>query len=155
MAESNVQRTLIIAKPDAVQRGLVGTVLSRLEQRGLRLVALRLLQIDRDLAERHYGVHKGKPFFAGLVQYIISTPVVVAVFEGANAVATARATIGATNPADAAMGTIRGDFALEISRNLVHGSDSVDNALHEISLYFQPEDLVTYQRDIDQWISEG
>jgi nucleoside-diphosphate kinase len=155
MADSNVQRTLIIAKPDAVQRGLVGTVLGRLEQRGLRIVALRLLQIDRDLAERHYGVHKGKPFFAGLVEYIISTPVVVAVFEGPNAVATARATIGATNPADAAMGTIRGDFALEISRNLVHGSDSVDNALQEISLYFQPEDLVTYRRDVDQWISEG
>ncbi len=155
MANNNVQRTLIIAKPDAVQRGLVGTVLGRLERRGLRIVALRLLQIDRDLAERHYGVHRGKPFFAGLVEYIISTPVVVAVFEGPNAVATARATIGATNPADAAMGTIRGDFALEISRNLVHGSDSVENALHEISLYFQPGDLATYRRDIDQWVSES
>lgn len=155
MADNNMQRTLIIAKPDAVQRGLVGTVLSRLERRGLRIVALRLLQIDRDLAERHYGVHKGKPFFAGLVEYIIATPVVVAVFEGPNAVATARATIGATNPAEAAMGTIRGDFALEISRNLVHGSDSAENALQEISLYFQPEDLTTYRRDIDQWVSES
>ena len=155
MADNKTQQTLIIAKPDAVQRGLVGTVLGRLERRGLRIVALRLLHIDRELAERHYAVHKGKPFFAGLVDYIISTPVAVAVFEGPNAVASARATIGATNPLDAAMGTIRGDFALEISRNLVHGSDSVENARHEISLYFRPEELAAYRRDIDQWVSES
>ena len=154
MADSNIQQTLIIAKPDAVQRGLIGTVLGRLEQRGLRIVALRLLQIDRELAERHYAEHQGKSFFAGLVEYITSTPVALAVFEGPNAVAAARATMGATNPLAAATGTIRGDYALEIGRNLVHGSDSVESARKEIALYFRPEELVTYRRDIDQWVSE-
>jgi nucleoside-diphosphate kinase len=154
MADSNIQQTLIIAKPDAVQRGLIGTVLGRLEQRGLRIVALRLLQIDRELAERHYAEHQGKPFFVGLVEYITSTPVALAVFEGPNAVAAARASMGATNPLAAATGTIRGDYALEIGRNLVHGSDSVESARQEIALYFRPEELVTYRRDIDQWVSE-
>ncbi len=154
MADSTLQQTLIIAKPDAVQRGLVGTVLGRLERRGLRLAALRLLHFDRDLAERHYAVHKGKPFFAGLVEYMMSTPGVVAVFEGPTAVAVARAAIGATNPAEADAGTIRGDFALEISRNLVHGSDSVENAQYEISLYFAPEAIADYRRAIDPWVTE-
>ncbi|MGH2344041.1 MAG: nucleoside-diphosphate kinase [Chloroflexota bacterium] len=149
-----MQQTLIIAKPDAVQRGLIGAVLGRLEQRGLRIVALKFLQIDRELAERHYAEHRGKPFFAGLVEYIISTPVALAVFEGPNAVAAARATMGATNPLVAATGTIRGDYGLEISRNLVHGSDSVESAGREISLYFRPEEVVTYRRAIDQWVSE-
>jgi nucleoside-diphosphate kinase len=154
MAENTVQRTLIIVKPDAVHRGLIGTVIGRLEARGLRVAALRLLHIDRNLAEHHYAVHKGKPFFPGLVEYISSTPVAVAVFEGPNAVAVARATIGATNPAEAAVGTIRGDFALEISRNLVHGSDSVESANHEIALYFRPEEITDYRRAIDPWLTE-
>lgn len=154
MAESTVQQTLIIVKPDAMQRGLIGAVIGRLERRGLRVAAMRLMQIDRALAERHYEVHRGKGFFVGLVEYISSTPVVVAVFEGPNAVAVARATIGATNPAEAATGTIRGDFALEIGRNLVHGSDSVETARHEISLYFRPEEIVGYRRAIDPWITE-
>lgn len=154
MAENTIQRTLIIVKPDAVHRGLIGTVIGRLEARGLRVAALRFLRIDQDLAERHYAVHKGKPFFPGLVEYIGSAPVAVAVFEGPNAVAAARATIGATNPAEAAGGTIRGDFALEIGRNLVHGSDSVESANHEIALYFQPEEIAEYRRAIDPWLTE-
>lgn len=154
MVDGKTQQTLIIVKPDGVQRGLIGTIIDRFERRGLRVVAMRFLQIDRELAERHYGVHRGKPFFEGLVTYISSTPVVIAVLEGPNAVSVARATMGATNPAEAAPGTIRGDLALEISRNLVHGSDSVESAIHEIGLYFRPEEIVQYARDIDQWVAE-
>jgi nucleoside-diphosphate kinase len=154
MVDGKTQQTLIIVKPDGVQRGLIGTIIDRFERRGLRVVALRFLHIDRELAERHYGVHRGKPFFEGLVTYISSTPVVIAVFEGPNAVSVARATMGATNPAEAAPGTIRGDLALEISRNLVHGSDSVESAIHEIGLYFRPVEIVQYARDIDQWVAE-
>lgn len=149
-----VQRTLIIVKPDGVQRGLIGPIISRFERRGLKVVALRLLQIDRALAERHYGIHRGKGFFEGLVSYITSGPVVVAVLEGANAVSVVRTTMGATNAAEAAPGTIRGDYALEIGRNLVHGSDSPESAEHEIALYFQPGDLIAYQRSVEPWISE-
>lgn len=154
MVDAKTQQTLIIVKPDGVQRGLIGTIIDRFERRGLRVVAMRFLHIDRELAERHYGVHRGKPFFEGLVTYISSTPVVIAVLEGPNAVSVARATMGATNPAEAAPGTIRGDLALEISRNLVHGSDSVESAIHEIGLYFRPEEIVQYARDIDQWVAE-
>lgn len=154
MADDKTQQTLIIVKPDGIQRGLIGTIVDRFERRGLRVVAMRMLHIDRELAERHYGVHRGKPFFEGLVTYISSTPVVVAVLEGPHAVAVARATMGSTNPADAAPGTIRGDLALEISRNLVHGSDSVESAEHEIGLYFRPDDIVRYTRDVDQWVAE-
>ena len=154
MVDGKTQQTLIIVKPDGVQRGLIGTIIDRFERRGLRVMAMRFLHIDRELAERHYGVHRGKPFFEGLVTYISSTPVVIAVLEGPNAVSVARATMGATNPAEAAPGTIRGDLALEISRNLVHGSDSVESAIHEIGLYFRPEEIVQYARDIDQWVAE-
>jgi nucleoside-diphosphate kinase len=155
MAARETQRTLIIVKPDGVQRGLVGTILERFEGRGLKLVALRLMQIDRDLAERHYGVHRGKPFFEGLVAYITSSPVVVGVLEGPRAIAVVRSTMGATNAAEAAPGTIRGDFALEIGRNLVHGSDAEDTAAFEIGLYFQPSEIVSYERAIEGWIVEG
>ena len=150
-----VQRTLIIVKPDGVQRGLVGTIVERLERRGLQLVGLRLMQIERELAERHYAAHVGKGFFPGLVAYITSAPVVVAVLEGADAIAVVRATMGATSPAAAAPGTIRGDFALEIGRNLVHGSDSEESAAQEIGLYFRPEELLSYRKDIARWISEA
>jgi nucleoside-diphosphate kinase len=154
MGRANTQQTLVILKPDAVQRGLVGPILERFERRGLKLVAMRLIAIDRDLAERHYGVHKGKGFFEGLVTYITSGPVVVAVLEGANAIAVVRTTMGATNASEAAPGTIRGDFAVEIGRNLVHGSDSEQSARDEIALYFGAEDVVNYSRALDPWIFE-
>jgi nucleoside-diphosphate kinase len=149
-----MQRTLIIVKPDAVQRGLIGGVLSRLEARGLKLVGLKLIAVDEALARRHYGVHEGKPFFAGLIQYITSSPVVVGVFEGPEAIAVVRATVGATNPVAAAPGTIRGDWALEIGRNLIHASDSPETAATEVALYFGPEELVSYERATDRWILE-
>ena len=149
-----MERTLVILKPDAVQRGLVGAILDRFERRGLQLVGMRLIQIDGPLAERHYGEHKGKGFYEGLVAYITSSPVVVAVLEGPNAVAVVRTTMGSTNPKDAAPGTIRGDFAVEIGRNLVHGSDSLDSAARELGLYFADEDLVAYRRAVQPWVTE-
>ncbi|MBX5490170.1 MAG: nucleoside-diphosphate kinase [Chloroflexi bacterium] len=149
-----MERTLIIVKPDAVQRGLIGAVLSRLEARGLRLVALKLMQIDEALARRHYAEHEGKPFFAGLVDYITSSPVVVGVLEGPNAIEAVRATVGATNPVKAAPGTIRGDLALEIGRNLVHASDGPATAQREIALFFRDAELLSYERAIDRWVVE-
>ena len=149
-----MERTLIIVKPDAVQRGLIGTVLGRLEARGLKLVGLKLMAIDEGLARRHYGEHEGKPFFAGLVEYITSSPVVVGVLEGRDAVAAVRATVGATKPVEAAPGTIRGDLALEIGCNLVHASDAPQTAEREVALFFRPEELVGYERATDRWISE-
>lgn len=149
-----MDRTLIIVKPDAVQRGLIGQVIARLEARGLKLVALKLIQVDEALARRHYGEHEGKPFFAGLITYITSSPVVVGVLEGRDAVAVVRSTVGATNPVAAAPGTIRGDWALEIGRNLIHASDSPDTAAREVALFFRPEELVSYERATDRWIFE-
>lgn len=150
-----MERTLVLIKPDAVQRGLVGTIMSRLERTGLKLVALKLLRIDNDLAQRHYAIHQDKPFFEGLVSFIMSSPIVAAIFEGPRAVEIVRKTMGATDPAEAAPGTIRGDFALEIGRNVVHGSDSPDNAQQEIGLFFSPEDVLDYQREVDRWITES
>lgn len=149
-----MERTLVIIKPDAVQRGLIGTIMARLEGRGLKLVGLKMIHIDQDLAKRHYAVHEGKPFFEKLISYITSCPVVVAVFEGARAVQVVRNTMGATNPMEAAPGTIRGDLALEIGRNLIHGSDSLETAEQEISLFFQPGELHHYERSIDRWVFE-
>jgi nucleoside-diphosphate kinase len=151
---ADTQKTLIILKPDAVQRGLAGTLLSRFEQKGLRIAALKLLQIDRALAEQHYAVHQGKPFYEGLVQFITSGPVVVGVLEGPNAIEATRNLMGATNPVTAAPGSIRGEFALEIGQNLVHGSDAPETAEHEIGLYFKANEIVSYQRDVDRWIAE-
>jgi len=131
-----MERTLIILKPDAVQRGLIGPIITRLEQRGLRFAAMKLMQITPDLAARHYAIHKGKPFYEGLVQFITSGPVVVAVIEGKDAINIVRKTLGATSPANAEPGTIRADFGLEIGRNLVHGSDGPDTAATEIPLFF-------------------
>lgn len=150
-----MERTLIIVKPDGVQRGLTGEIIKRFEQRGLRIVGMKFMHVSRDLAERHYGIHKEKPFFAGLVNYIISAPVVVIALEGTNAVQVARNTIGATKPNEAAAGTIRGDLALEIGRNLVHGSDSVDNGKQEIALWFKAEELYDWKRSTDPWIFEN
>lgn len=149
-----MERTLIIIKPDAVQRGLSGEILRRFEQRGLRIVGMKFMQVSRELAQKHYAVHEGKPFYEGLVGYITSAPVVVIALEGTNAVEAARGTIGATNPSKAAAGTIRADFALEIGRNLVHGSDSVENGEIEIANFFSQDELVAWSRATDTWIFE-
>jgi nucleoside-diphosphate kinase len=149
-----MERSLIILKPDAVQRGLIGPILTRLEQRGLRLAGLKMMQISESLARRHYAVHEGKPFFEGLVSYITSGPVIVAVITGNNVVQIVRTMLGATNPAQAAPGTIRGDFALDVGRNLMHASDSPENGEHEVSLFFQPDELLELSRSVDPWIYE-
>jgi nucleoside-diphosphate kinase len=149
-----VERTLVILKPDAVQRGLIGQVTARLEQRGLKLAGMKFIQIDNDLAARHYAVHKGKPFYEGLIKYITSSPVVVQVWEGKRVIETVRRTCGATNPIDADVGTIRADFGVEIGRNLIHASDGAETAAYEIPLYFKEEELVAWSRATDQWIVE-
>jgi nucleoside-diphosphate kinase len=145
------ERTLVLIKPDAVQRLLTGRILSRFEERGLKLVGLKLVRVSRDLAERHYAVHKQKPFFGSLVDFITSSPLVAAAVEGPNAIAVVRAMVGATRPHEAAPGTIRGDFALETAQNLVHASDGQETAASELALWFRPEELVDYERDIDRW----
>ncbi len=149
-----MERTLVLVKPDGVQRGLVGEVIARLERRGLRLAGAKFMQVSREMAERHYAVHQGKPFYEGLVNYIISAPVMALVWEGPNAVAAVRQTMGATRPTEAAPGTIRHDFALTIGRNLTHASDTPENGEKEVSLWFKPEELVQWQRPIDGWIFE-
>jgi nucleoside-diphosphate kinase len=150
MAE--LERTLLLVKPDGVQRLLVGRVLARFEERGLKLVGLKLVHVDRALAERHYEVHREKPFFPGLVDFITSGPLVAAALEGPNAVAIVRAMNGATRPHEAAPGTIRGDFAVETAQNLVHASDSPENAAAELALWFRPEELLAYDREVDRWV---
>ena len=146
------ERTLVLIKPDGVQRLLTGRILARYEDRGLKLVGLKLIQVSRDLAERHYAVHREKPFFGGLVDFITSAPLVAAVLEGPNAIAVVRAMNGATRPHEAAPGSIRGDFALETAQNLVHASDGADTAATEIDLWFRPEELLAYDRDVDRWV---
>lgn len=150
-----MERTLIIVKPDGVQRGLIGRVLSRLEERGLRFVGLKLMTVDRDLAERHYGEHSEKPFFGDLVSFITSSPVVAGVVEGPDAIKVTRTIVGATNPVEAAAGTIRGDFALSIGQNIIHASDKPETAKREIDLFFDADELTSYSRDIDRWIVES
>jgi len=147
-----VDRTLVILKPDAVQRNLIGEIILRLERRGLRVVAMKMMQITADLAQRHYAVHRGKLFFDSLIRYITSGPVVALVVEGTQAIEVIRRMMGSTDPAQAAPGTIRGDFALEMGRNLIHGSDSPESAAYEIGLFFSPEEIVPLSRDIDCWI---
>lgn len=149
-----MERSLIILKPDAVQRGLIGPIMTRLEQRGLKFAGLKLIQVDEALAQQHYGVHQGKPFFESLIQYITSAPVVVMVVVGNHVIQMVRTTVGATNPANAAPGTIRGDFAVEIGRNLIHASDSPENGEQEVALFFRPEELVDWGRSVDSWIYE-
>lgn len=149
---ADVQRTLLLVKPDGVQRQLVGRVLSRFEERGLKIVGLKLVQTDRALAEQHYAVHREKPFFTGLVDFITSAPLVAAALEGPNAIAVVRAMNGATRPHEAEPGSIRGDFALETAQNLVHASDSPENAEAELALWFQPEELLSYDREVDRWV---
>lgn len=149
-----MEKTLILVKPDGVQRGLAGEIIRRFEQRGLKLIGMKLMQMSTDLASRHYAVHEGKPFYEDLVAYITSGPVVAMVWVGNDAIAAARSTMGATNPVQAAPGTIRGDFGMEIGRNLVHGSDSPENGEKEVALFFTEDELVSWQRDGDKWINE-
>lgn len=149
-----MERTLIILKPDAVQRGLTGEIIKRFEQRGLKIVAMKMLKVDRELAETHYDVHRERSFFPGLITYITSSPVVVMALEGKNAVKAARKTIGATKPVEATPGTIRGDFGMEVGRNLVHGSDSVENGKTELALWFNESDLTPHTRINEKWLYE-
>jgi nucleoside-diphosphate kinase len=149
-----MQRTLVIVKPDGVQRALVGPILSRLEARGLKIVGLKLMQVSQQLAARHYAEHEGKPFYPGLLNYITSAPVVVACVEGTSAVQMVRNTVGATNPLNAASGTIRGDLALDIGRNLIHASDAPETADRELALWFNEGEIVSYPREVDRWIFE-
>ncbi len=146
------ERTLVLVKPDGVQRQLVGRILARYEARGLKVAGLKLVHVDRDLAERHYDAHREKPFFAGLVEFIVSAPLVALALDGPNAIAVVRSINGATRPHEAAPGTIRGDFALETAQNIVHASDSPEAAAAELALWFKPEELHDYERDIDRWV---
>ncbi len=148
------ERTLILIKPDGVQRGRIGRLIDRYEARGLRIAGLKLMQADRGLAERHYAVHADKPFFAGLIEFITSGPLVAMAVEGPEAIAVCRAINGATRPNEAAPGSIRGDFALETGMNIVHASDSPENATAELALWFDDAELLDYERAIDAWIVE-
>ena len=150
-----MERTLVLIKPDAVQRGLVGEVIYRLESRGMKIVAMKLLRMDQHLAGRHYEAHVARPFFEGLVEFITSRPLIAMVLQGENAVELTRKTMGATDPLEAAPGTIRGDLASDIGRNLIHGSDSPETAQREIGLFFSPEEITDYPRDIEPWITES
>jgi nucleoside-diphosphate kinase len=149
-----VERTLVIVKPDGVQRGLVGEIMRRFEKRGLKLVALDMRTIDRNVAARHYAEHEGKPFYAGLIDYITSGPVALMVLEGPQAISVVRATIGKTNPVEAAPGTIRGDLGLMTGRNLIHGSDGPESAQREVALFFGDRELNSWERGTDRWIVE-
>ena len=149
-----MERSLVIIKPDGVQRGLIGEIVGRLERRGLRLGALKFMAVEKSLAEQHYAVHKGKPFYEGLIQYITSAPVVVMAWEGSKAIEAVRQTVGATNPTNAAPGTIRADLALDIGRNLIHASDGAETAAFELQLWFKPDELVAWTRDGERWSFE-
>lgn len=149
-----MERTLILVKPDGVQRGLIGEIIGRFERRGLKLIGMKFIQMSTALAEEHYGVHRERPFYQSLVDYITSGPVVAMAWEGKGAIAAARSTMGATNPVAAAPGTIRGDLGMEIGRNLVHGSDSPENGIKEVGFFFREEELVNWSRVTDTWICE-
>jgi nucleoside-diphosphate kinase len=149
-----MERSLVLVKPDGVERGLIGEVFARLERRGLKVIGAKFLQVSQELAETHYAIHKGKPFYAGLIDYITSAPVMAMVWTGPNAIAAIRQTMGATRPTEAAPGSIRHDFALEVGRNLTHASDSVENGEKEVALWFRPEELVEWRRESDRWIFE-
>jgi len=149
-----MERTFVMIKPDGVQRGLIGEIISRIERKGLKIVAMKMLNVERELAERHYEEHRGKPFFESLIEYITSGPVVAMVVEGKNAVSVMRKIVGATNPQEASPGTIRGDFGMDIGRNVIHASDSPESAQREISLFFKPEEIVEYRRIDEEWVYE-
>jgi nucleoside-diphosphate kinase len=149
-----MEQPLVLVKPDGVQRGLVGEVVSRLERRGLKLAAMKLMQVDEALARQHYGEHAERPFFPGLVSFITSGPIVAMVWEAGNAVSLVRQTMGATDPVNSAPGTVRGDLGINIGRNIVHGSDSPESARREIDLFFAPAEILAYSRSTDAWITE-
>jgi nucleoside-diphosphate kinase len=146
------ERTLVLIKPDGVQRQLIGRILARHEERGLKVVGLKLVHVDRDLAERHYDAHREKPFFGGLVDFITSAPLVALALEGPSAISVVRAINGATRPHEAAPGTVRGDFALETAQNIVHASDGPEAAVTELDLWFRSDELLEYERDVDRWV---
>lgn len=149
-----MERTYLMVKPDGVQRGLCGEILSRFERKGLKIVGMKMMVISRETAENHYGEHKGKPFFESLISYITSGPVLAMVLEGENAVAVCRGMMGKTKPLESAPGTIRGDYAMVTGMNIIHGSDSVESAEREISIFFRPEELVSYEKTMDAWVYE-
>lgn len=149
-----MERTLIIIKPDGVERALIGPIITRFEQRGLKIAGMKMMRVSDQLARKHYAIHQGKPFFESLIQYITSAPVVVMALEGPDAIQIARNTIGATKPVEATPGSIRGDLGLMVGRNLVHGSDSPENGAAEIALWFDTSELIDYERAIDRWILE-
>ncbi|MBO8183719.1 MAG: nucleoside-diphosphate kinase [Archaeoglobus sp.] len=152
--EAEFQRTFVMVKPDGVERGVIGEVISRLERKGLKIVGMKMLKIGEELAKNHYAEHKEKPFFDSLVAYITSGPVVAMVVEGKEAIRVVRTLVGATNPIDASPGTIRGDFGMDLGRNIIHASDSEESAEREVSLFFNPDEIFTYERAIDKWIYE-
>ncbi len=147
-----MQRTFAMLKPDTVQRGLMGTVISRFEQKGFTVCAMKLIRVTEELASKHYAVHEGKPFYDGLVKYIMSSPVVAMVLEGPDVITQVRSVVGATRPNEAAPGTIRGDFGVDISNNLVHASDSPENAEYEIGVYFSPDEVLSYDKAVGKWL---
>ena len=149
-----MERSLVLVKPDGVQRGLIGEVISRLERRGLRLVAAKFVSVSRDLAERHYAEHKGKPFYDGLIEYITSAPVMAMAWEGPDAVTAIRQTMGSTKPTESAPGTLRHDFALQVGRNLTHASDKPETGEREVNLWFTGDQLIEWTREIDKWVFE-
>ena len=148
-------RTLVLLKPDAVQRGLVGRIISRLEDRGLKIAGMKLMQLDMDTARKHYAEHVEKPFFKGLASFMMSGPLIAVAVEGKNAVEVVRATMGSTDPQKSAPGTVRGDMAQDIGRNLIHGSDSAESAKRELAIFFKPEEMLSYSRDVDPWVIES
>ncbi len=149
-----METTLLLVKPDGVQRGLVGTIISKIEQRGLNIVGMKMLSVSNELAEAHYAIHKDKPFYNGLISYITSSPVVAIAWQGNKAVSVLRQVLGSTNPTEANPGTIRGDYAIDIGRNLTHGSDSAENGKIEVNLWFTPEELIEWTRNDSKWIFE-
>ena len=149
-----MEKSFVMIKPDGVQRGLIGEIIARLERRGLKMIAAKFMAVTQDLAETHYGIHKGKPFYDGLITYITSAPVMAMVWEGPDAIAAVRQTMGATKPTEAAPGSVRHDFGMEVGRNLTHASDSVENGKLEIGLWFTIEELVDWDRAIDAWVFE-
>jgi nucleoside-diphosphate kinase len=150
-----LEHSLVLVKPDGVQRGLIGEVFSRLERRGLRLIGAKFVQVSRQLAEQHYAEHKGKKFYDGLIEYITSSPVMAMAWEGPEAVAAIRQTMGDTKPTEAPPGSLRHDFGLQIGRNLTHASDKPETGQREVALWFTPGELVAWERDIDRWVFEG
>lgn len=148
-----MEQTLVLIKPDAIQRGLAGTIIARFERRGLKIAAMKFMKVSKTLAEQHYGIHRDKAFFNDLVGFITSSPIIAAVFSGNNAVEIVRQSMGNTNSAQAAPGTIRGDFGLDIQNNLVHGSDSKENAVKEINLFFSNDEILEYRMDIEKWVT--